>query len=111
MWNPHFSIRTTLLAIIGILNLFVALLVASNVLESWARHQQIRQLRNNATVSNILYETEKYLSLERGIAMSALNVPPESVEALFQDMDESRALADGMLNRGLNFLEAETAYD
>lgn len=111
MWNPHFSIRTTLLAIIGILNLFVAVLVGSNLYESWGSHQQIKQLRNNATVSNILYETEKYLSRERAIAMSALNVSPESVETLFQDLDESRALADGMLNRGLDFLEAETAYD
>lgn len=96
---------------ISLLNLLIAVLVASNLYDAWQRGAQIRMLRTNANVSNILYHAEKYLSLERGVAMSVLYAPSDSFESLIEDLEESRTMADQALSQALTYLENETAYD
>ncbi len=93
------------------MNLFITILVATDLYDAWVKHRQIRLLRDNAIISNILYNADKYFSLERGVAMSVLYAPPDAVDELFRELDEHRTLADGYLERALDYLERETAYE
>jgi len=111
MWNPHFSIRATLLVIIGVLNILITALIASNLYDSWIRHGQIKMMRNNAAISNLLYNAEKHLSRERGVAMSVPYAPSETVDELFRELDESRRDTDTVFEEAINYIENETAYD
>ncbi len=111
MPNTNFSIRTNLLAIIGILNLFIATLVGSNLYQSWQKHKSAVSLGRNLEISSLLYNSEKFLSLERGTAVSVLYSPPEVSGSLMQELLRSRKNANSYLDEALERLSEEERED
>lgn len=111
MPNIKFSIKTNLLAIIGILNFFIAMLVGFNLYQSWHQHKAAVSLSENLVTSSLLYNAEKFLSSERGTAVSVLYAPPEVSGSLMQELLRSRKNANSYLDEALERLAAEDRGD
>jgi signal transduction histidine kinase len=101
MNKAHFSIRTTLLLIISVLNLLIAALIGNVIFHSWERLDHARALTRASATINFLYRTEKYLSLERAASMSVMYVSSETAQSLLNDIAVDRGEADSVLNQGL----------
>ncbi len=84
------SIRTTLFAIIGVLNILIILLVGSVAYRSWENFQSIQKLKRDSLTINLLYNTDKYLSLERGLSLAVMNAPSEIASSLTSDLMKDR---------------------
>ena len=104
MKNIQFSIRTTLLAIIGLLNIFIAVLVGYNLHKSWHQHHSAVILGESLEVTNLLYNAEKFLSLERGTAVSVLYAPPNVSGSFMQELLRSRKNSNAVLDEALEIL-------
>jgi hypothetical protein len=91
----------TLLLIIGFLNILVAVLVGSDVYDSWVKLRQAQIISQDSALVNDLYQAEKYLSMERAAALSVMYVSPDTAASLQVDMAASRKEANAYLNKGL----------
>ena len=107
----NFSIRATLFSIIGILNIFITVYVGFNLYQSLIEYKAALGLRNNIAISNNLYVTEKYLSSERGTAISVLYAPPAISGAIMQDLLKSRKSANTLLDDSLQKITDEKRKD
>jgi signal transduction histidine kinase/ActR/RegA family two-component response regulator len=65
----NFSIRTTLLIIITILNLFIAGQCGYRVYTAWSSHTEAKRLQRFSDVMFLLFDSEKSFSYERGVSM------------------------------------------
>ncbi len=95
--NRQLSLRVTLLAIIGFLNLLIASQAAYHAWESYVNLRQAVDVRVVASVMDRLYEAEKSLSLERGAALSILCTAPGETEELMEELRSARTAADKAL--------------
>ncbi|MBI1215084.1 MAG: hypothetical protein GC185_04600 [Alphaproteobacteria bacterium] len=107
MTQTRLSIRTTLLGIIGLLNILVAFLVGANVHGDWQRLDDVRTLARGSAATNRLYTANKYLSLERANTLSVLYVAPDTASALREEIAEDRAKAEKALSDGLAQVAAD----
>jgi PAS domain S-box-containing protein len=105
------SIRATLLTIIGILNILIAILLGSGVYHSWENLHAIKILNKRSVTINLLYNTEKYLSFERGLSMTVLDAPERIVHVLQKDLLENRGHVDERLNAALTSIELDRNQD
>lgn len=111
MKYPHFSIRTTLLLIIGLLTTFIALLVGANVYDTWTEVREAQTLKEGSIITNQFYEASKYLSLERGTSLAIVSTPPETTEILLQELMENRKAGDSALQRALTMVRRKGGAD
>ncbi len=95
--HRQLSLRVTLLAIIGFLNLLIAAQAAYHAWESYVNLRQAADVRVISAVMDRLYEAEKSLSLERGAALSILYTPPGETDELMEELRTARASADKAL--------------
>jgi signal transduction histidine kinase len=105
--TPQFSIRTTLLAIISLLNVLIAILVGSDVYESWGRLQNARALSRGSVNINLLYAAEKYLSLERAASVSVIYTKTDTAKGLQEDIVKDRTAFESAFARALPPVEKE----
>lgn len=106
MKKPQLTIRTTLLIIIGILNILIAALVATNTYRVWGNFKQAKLLSQDSNIIDAFYDANKNLSLERGMSFSILYVGSETAEFLQEDLAKSRKGADAALEKALGSLTA-----
>ncbi len=104
MKNPNFSIRTTLLVIISILNILIALQVSLSVYNAWLNHRQAQLLKKGATLANLMFDTEKFLSLERGASMTLIHSLPDQSQPLRDELRSVREQADQTLDEVMDRL-------
>lgn len=107
----HFSIRTTLIAIIGVLNLIIGTMMMIHLYHSWVDHKKATALGESIEIVNILYDAEKYLSSERGTAVSVLFAPPSVSGALMQELLRSRKNANAALDHALEILNEKNVKE
>jgi signal transduction histidine kinase len=98
---PQLSIRTTLLVIIGTLDILIAILAGSSVYHSWTRFNNARTLMQGSVNINLLYRANRFLSLERAASLSVLYVEPDTAESLHVDLSLDRKEANEALTRAL----------
>lgn len=107
----HFSIRTTLIAIIGALNVIIAIMMAVHLYNAWTAHKKATAFSEAIAVINILYDAEKFLSSERGTAVSVLFAPPSISGALMQELLRSRKNANAALDHALEILNEKNVKE
>lgn len=105
---PHFSIRVTLLIIIGMLNVLIASQAGIKLYHAWMGHSDARKLQQVSLVVDNLFKVQKYLSLERGTAMAVLNLPGAVPTSLVDDLRLYRTQANEQLKLGIESI-ADTA--
>jgi signal transduction histidine kinase/CheY-like chemotaxis protein len=99
--KTHLSIRSTLLIIIGLLNLMIASQVGISVYRAWMNHIYSGRLRENTTIVNLLLKAESALSIERGMAMAIVYALPDARQSLRDEITSSRTEADSALDKAL----------
>jgi PAS domain S-box-containing protein len=92
--NSRFSIRTTILLIVSVLNLLIGLLAGFSVYRSWINYRHAQALQQSTAFLNTLYRAEKTLSLERSNAVPILLTSAGTRRNLLDDLAASRAAAD-----------------
>lgn len=102
----RFSIRTTLLLVIGTLNILIAVLVGFGVYRSWMNLREAHRVKQISITTNDLYNAEKFLSLERGDAIAAIYADAKSSGQSVSDMQNDRRSADFALDQALKRSEA-----
>ncbi len=102
---PDLSIRATLFAIIMLLNMLIAAQTGFNVYKSWDNHRSAAVLREISKTINLLYDAEKFLSLERGVSISVLYAMPRPTDSLQQELRAMRESSDHALDAALETLE------
>ena len=95
--NRQLSLRVTLLAIIGFLNLLIAAQAAYHAWESFINLRQAIVVRGVEASMDKLYDAQRSLSLERGAALSILYTAPDEASELLEELRMSRAGADASL--------------
>lgn len=98
---PDLTIRTTLLMIIGALNLLIAALVGGGVYHSWANYRAAQSVKSGSAIIDALYEASRHLSLERAASLSVIYVGPETAAFLQEDLLQDRREADHALKIAL----------
>ena len=111
MAQINFSIRTTLLATIGTLNLLIAGQVIYNVYQAWENHRSARALEEVAKISNLLFDASKFLSLERGASMSLVSSSSGKARGLSENIKNNRISADASLHEALSRIEKNLPAD
>lgn len=97
-----FSIRHTLLASIGILNVIIAVFAISAVHQSWQRYYHATLLRNSSDFINLLHDAHTTLSLARGAALAALYADRETAASLKESLQENRTLYESEISTALS---------
>jgi len=109
MNRPGLSIRTILLLTISALTLLIVVFAAQGLYVEWERLDKITTLKNATRVSDMLFDANEKLTVERDIALTILDAADrESIERLKPRLLESRASADAAMNGVLHSL---TQYD
>jgi len=111
MKNSQLSIRTTLLIIVGVLNLLIAGLVGYQVYKSWDHYQQAQLLKQGSNVIGSFYAASKNLSLARASTLSIMYSTPEVAEPLYQDLLKNRQAVDAALNTAFTGMSANNSVD
>ncbi|MBU0859191.1 MAG: hypothetical protein KJ667_04580, partial [Alphaproteobacteria bacterium] len=100
-----FSIRTTLLFILSLLNMLIAVQLGYDVVEAWINHKNARSMQAMANITNKLFTAERYLSEERAASIALLFLPKEISGDLHASMAESRVEADAALSDALDAID------
>jgi PAS domain S-box-containing protein len=98
------SIRTTLLIIISFLNIVIALLTGYGLYRSWVKLSDANMIQRDSKALNLLYDAEKYLSLERAASMAVLGTTGETRKSLMDELEADRRSADADLTAALGQL-------
>lgn len=106
MTVPQLSIRTTLLAVIILLNAMIAALTGADVFDSWVSLRQAQALNAGAVGINQLYRAERYLSLARAASVSVLYAPEDTAKAMQQDIASDRAGFQAAFDKALAYVRA-----
>lgn len=109
MEKPQFTIRLQLLAIVGILNILITIMVANRVYNSWISYKQAQQLKQASTIIDDLYSANKNLSLERASSLAIIYAASSSNNTLFNDLEKIRQDINNNLNSALHQLD-KVAY-
>ncbi len=107
MTKTNLSIRTTLLAIISILNLLIALQVSLSVYHAWINHRQAQILKRTSETANLLFDAEKFLSVERGASIALIHATPDTAPPLLKELIASRRNADRSIDSALALIQQE----
>lgn len=102
------SIRTTLLMIIGVLNVLIAIMVGVGVYQSVIKFRDARILMEGSSYINLLYVTNRYLSLERASSLSVLYVENDTRILLQKNIIADRQKADEALTASLKGVSNST---
>jgi PAS domain S-box-containing protein len=95
MHTLHFSLRTTLLVITGVLSLIIAGLSAANLNASTAHLRELEGLKNASLISDQLFEATSRLTLEHDIGLSMLRAADaQTIAELRPRLIESRRGTD-----------------
>ena len=107
MPSYRLSIRSTLLAIIAILNLIIATQIGFSVYKALANHRNAAILQKSAGNINMLYDAQKFFSLERGASISVLYARPAPSDSLIAELHATRKQADEALQSALGLVKDE----
>jgi len=109
MNSSGISIRTILLLTISALTFLIVIFAAQGLYVEWERLDKITTLKNAARLSDMLFDANEKLTVERDIALTILDATDtESIERLKPHLLESRARADAAMSGVLHSL---TQYD
>lgn len=106
MKKSRLSIRTLLLIIISMLNLLIAAPVGYMGYKSFRNYQNAQTVKKVSENLSLLYNSKKFLSIERAAAFSIFYVPPASAKNLEKEILESRSSAADTLARALKSIQA-----
>ncbi len=102
MKKARFSIQTSLLVLIIILNLLIAVHISVDTYKAWRNYNNARLIKHGSVAVNKMFDTSKHLSQERSITMSAIYTP---TDALLEQMKKARLLSDNDILQALDVLK------
>lgn len=96
---PRTSIRLTLLAVLGLLNFIIVVMLGYGVFTSYQNYRNAQSLIESADVLNPLFSTQKHLAEERSRSVAAIYVPSEKRKKYKDILDSNRKNVDGDLQQ------------
>ena len=109
MRKVQFSIRTTLLLVIGMLTLLVATLTGLGVYRALLNEEDARVLKRGSALLNTIYNAQKCLSFERSASVAILYASPENTGALLGQIQTNRACEATYMAQAMAHLHRQKA--
>lgn len=101
---PTLSIRAILLLTLATLTFMVALLASSEMYDSWSRLNRLQSLKGAVELSDSLFGAIEQLSVERDVAISALEAEGDIQRSLDDRLKETRGTVDASVRTNLETL-------